>query len=99
MAKQNRGISIGNPKLLNVEFTNSACKEFEYWTKHDKPKQKKIFSLINESRRTPFQDTGKPERLKHQINNIRSRRIDLEHRLVYAVDDDRLTIIQCRFHY
>ena len=28
-----------------------------------------------------------------------SRRIDQENRLVYAVEDTRVTIISCRYHY
>ncbi|MFV0321882.1 MAG: Txe/YoeB family addiction module toxin, partial [Alphaproteobacteria bacterium] len=28
-----------------------------------------------------------------------SRRIDIEHRLVYSVLDDKIVILQCRYHY
>ncbi|MDT9702921.1 type II toxin-antitoxin system YoeB family toxin [Streptomyces sp. P17] len=28
-----------------------------------------------------------------------SRRIDREHRLVYSVENDILTVYSCRFHY
>ncbi len=99
MAKQSRLKSTGKQKHFKVEFTQTAWEEFEYWSRQDRQKLKKIFALIKECRRTPFKGTGKPERLKHQTNNIWSRRIDIEHRLVYAVDKNRLTIIQCRFHY
>ena len=99
MAKQSRPGSTGRQKSLRVEFTPTAWEEFEYWSRHDKQKLNKIFTLIKECRRNPFHGTGKPERLKHKLNNIWSRRIDIEHRLVYTVDDNRLTIIQCRFHY
>jgi Txe/YoeB family toxin of toxin-antitoxin system len=30
---------------------------------------------------------------------LRSRRIDDEHRMVYAVEPDEITIISCRYHY
>lgn len=31
--------------------------------------------------------------------SLRSRRIDDEHRLVYAVETNEVTIISCRYHY
>ncbi len=99
MARQSHPSSTGKQKSLRVEFTPTAWEEFEYWSRQDRQKLKKIFALIKECQRTPFEGTGKPERLKHHLDNIWSRRIDIEHRLVYAVDDDRLTVIQCRFHY
>lgn len=33
------------------------------------------------------------------LAGLRSRRIDDEHRLVYAVAPDEVTIISCRYHY
>ena len=99
MVRQTHMTSTGKPKTLNVEFTDIAWEDFQYWARNDKKKLKKIFDLIKECRRTPYEGTGKPERLKHKIDNIWSRRIDIEHRLVYAVDKTRITIIQCRFHY
>ncbi|MBK8459181.1 MAG: Txe/YoeB family addiction module toxin [Micropruina sp.] len=49
--------------------------------------------------RTPFEGTGKPEPLKHQVGNVWSRSITQEHRLVYAVDDDQIVVLAARFHY
>lgn len=42
---------------------------------------------------------GKPEILRNNLAGLRSRRIDDEHRLVYAVEPDEITIISCRYHY
>ncbi|MCL4151732.1 UNVERIFIED_CONTAM: hypothetical protein GTU68_021658 [Idotea baltica] len=42
---------------------------------------------------------GKPEKLKANLSAYYSRRIDSEHRLVYRIYNDRIHIIQCRFHY
>ena len=49
--------------------------------------------------RSPFEGLGKPEALKENLTGFRSRRIDQAHRLVYAVEDTRVTIISCRYHY
>ncbi|WP_281348389.1 Txe/YoeB family addiction module toxin [Nitrincola alkalisediminis] len=42
---------------------------------------------------------GKPEPLKENLAGFWSRRIDDTNRLVYAVDDNAITIISCRYHY
>jgi len=47
----------------------------------------------------PFDGIGKPEPLKANLSGLWSRRIDETNRLVYAVDEDYLTIIACRYHY
>lgn len=47
----------------------------------------------------PFAGLGKPEPLKYIAANIWSRRIDLEHRLVYQVDNNRVVFLQARYHY
>ncbi|MEO8567851.1 MAG: Txe/YoeB family addiction module toxin, partial [Ginsengibacter sp.] len=40
-----------------------------------------------------------PEPLKENLSGLWSRRIDNEHRLIYKIQDNRLHIVQCRFHY
>ncbi len=47
---------------------------------------------------------GKPEALKGDLSGWWSRRITSEHQLVYRVqgrkgEDQRIEIIQCRYHY
>ena len=46
-----------------------------------------------------FKGIGKPEPLKYIAADTWSRRIDLEHRLVYKVKDDRVYFLQARYHY
>ena len=58
-----------------------------------------LIRLIEEARRTPFEGTGKPEPLRHNLSGLWSRRIDDEHRLVYGATDEELIIIQARYHY
>ena len=47
----------------------------------------------------PFSGIGKPEHLKQMGPNIWSRRITGEDRLAYLVSDDRVNLLQARFHY
>lgn len=60
---------------------------------------RKIKALIKDAARTPHEGLGKPEPLKHNLSGLWSRRIDREHRLVYAVEGGALVIVQCRFRY
>ena len=42
---------------------------------------------------------GDPEPLKYNWSGYWSRRIIIEHRLVYKVTDNSILIAQCRYHY
>ena len=59
----------------------------------------RINDLIKDSLRSPFKEIGKLEPLKGNYSGYWSRRINDEHRLVYKVPQERLHILQCRFHY
>ena len=83
----------------NIEWTDNAWEEYIYWQTQDKKILKRINALIKECQRTPFQGTGKPEPLKANLSGFWSRRIAEKHRLVYEVTDERIYIVQCRFHY
>ena len=47
----------------------------------------------------PFKGIGKPEPLKYIASDTWSRRIDLEHRLVYKVKNNCVYFLQARYHY
>jgi toxin YoeB len=84
---------------MTVCFTQSAWNDYLYFQQIDKKLVVKINLLIKDITRTPFNGIGKPEPLKHGSSGLWSRRIDLEHRLVYQVSDDKAIIHQCRYHY
>jgi len=82
-----------------IAFTPAAWSDYLYWQGQDKKMLKRINTLIDASRRDPFQGIGKPEPLLGSLSGFWSRRIDDVHRLVYAVDDADLTVIACKGHY
>lgn len=89
---------------MTIEFTNNAWEDFEYWIETDKDIVNKIKDLLKSIRDTPFKGIGKPEPLKYRLKGYRSRRITQEHRLIYKFsgkkgNDQKCSIIQCRFHY
>ncbi|GAB2972824.1 type II toxin-antitoxin system mRNA interferase toxin YoeB [Mucilaginibacter puniceus] len=84
---------------MKIVFLDQAWEDYLYWQSTDKASLKKINALIKEIERTPFEGSGKPEPLRHNLAGYWSRRINLEHRLVYKIDNDTVVIFQCRYHY
>lgn len=82
-----------------LAWTKEAWTDYLYWQTQDKKTLKRINKLITGTQRNPFEGIGKPEPLKENLAGFWSRRIDDTNRLVYAVDENRLTIISCRYHY
>jgi toxin YoeB len=83
----------------HLAWTDAAWGDYLYWQGQDKKTLRRINGLIADTLRTPFSGLGKPEPLRENLAGLWSRRIDDTNRLVYAVDDDHLTIIACRYHY
>ncbi|HEY8578458.1 MAG TPA: Txe/YoeB family addiction module toxin [Beijerinckiaceae bacterium] len=84
---------------MKLVFSETAWEDYLHWQRHDRKKVERINALIKECLRTPFAGTGKPEPLRGALAGWWSRRIDLEHRLVYRPTEDGLLIAQCRYHY
>lgn len=82
-----------------LSWTDEAWADYVYWQGQDKKTLKRINRLINEVKRSAFTGIGKPEPLKENLSGFWSRRIDDTNRLVYAVDNQAITIISCRYHY
>jgi toxin YoeB len=82
-----------------ISFRERAWNDYLYWQQTDKVKLKRINQLIRDIQRNPFEGIGKPEPLRHDLTGFWSRRIDDEHRLVYAVEGTNIMIAQCRYHY
>ena len=84
---------------MELVWQTNAWEDYLYWQKTDVKILGRINDLIKDCLRSPFKGTGKPEPLKGNYSGCWSRRINDEHRLVYKVSQDRLHILQCRFHY
>lgn len=85
--------------MRSLEFDSAAFEDLAWWVEQDRRVALRIIQLIKEIQRDPYQGTGKPEPLKHDLAGCWSRRIDREHRLVYEVTDAKIRILACRFHY
>ena len=82
-----------------LSWTKESWADYSYWQLQDRKTLKRINKLIEDTNRSPFKGIGKPEPLKENLSGFWSHRIDESNRLVYAVDNNQLTIISCRYHY
>lgn len=85
------------PKSL--QWGVEAWADYVYWQSTDKAAVKKINRLIQDMLRNPFSGIGKPEPLTGNLSGFWSRRIDGKNRIVYAVSEEAVIIIECRTHY
>ena len=84
---------------MKYVFVDESWQDYLYWQQRDKKILKRINELIKDISRSPYEGLGKPEPLKYKYSGFWSRRIDLEHRLIYKVIDNEIWIAKCRFHY
>ncbi len=84
---------------MELVWQTNAWEDYLFWQKQDKKVLERVNELIKDSLRSPFKGIGKPEPLKGNYGGCWSRRINDEHRLIYKVKEDRLHILQCRYHY
>lgn len=81
--------------LIDPDFLD----DLRYWIATDRKVAAKLTELLEAIRRDPFGGIGKPEPLKELGAGIWSRRITLEHRLVYRVEGEFIYLLQGRGHY
>ena len=88
---------------MDICFSDDGWEDYSHWqTAPDM--LRRLNELIEDISRHPFTGLGKPEALRGDLAGWWSRRITGEHRLIYRVRgkagvDQRLEIIQCRYHY
>lgn len=83
-----------------LDFTEQFDQDYKWHKKSgNKSILTKISKLLKELVKHPFTGTGKPEQLKHDLTGKWSRRITLEHRLIYQVLDNYVIILSAKGHY
>lgn len=84
---------------MPIKFSDLAWDDYLFWQQADMTVVKRINALLKDIQRSPFDGLGKPEPLRHNLSGFWSRRIDEQHRLVYAIEDGSILVAQCRYHY
>ena len=76
-----------------------AWQDLGWWMKNDIKVVKKKYSLLESCSKTPFDWIGQPEGLKANYSGYWSRRINLEHRIVYKVEQEQIIVHSLYGHY
>jgi toxin YoeB len=85
-----------------VQFERTAERDIEFFQNSgNEPLNRKIAGLLKELEEHPYTGTGKPERLKENFSGYWSRRINQEHRLIYSVEENivTVTVVSAKGHY
>ena len=84
---------------MNRVWTENAWQDYVYWQTEDRKTFKRINKLLDDIARNGNSGIGKPEPLLGDLNGFWSRRIDETNRLVYRIDETKIYILSCRYHY
>lgn len=87
---------------MEIVYTIQAKADLQFWKKSGNIQvQNKIIRMLEEILQNPYSliGIGKPEKLKHNFSGCFSRRITVEHRLIYKVEREEIIILALRFHY
>ncbi len=76
-----------------------AWQDMGWWMKNDLKQVRKIYSLLENICKTPFEGLGQPEPLKANYSGYWSRRINLEHRIIYKVEEGHIIVHSLYGHY
>ena len=85
--------------MRDLMFVPKAWKDLGWLMQNDLKMVKKIYNLLENTCKTPFEGIGQPELLKANYSGYWSRRIDQEHHLVYRVTEQGIMLVQMRYHY
>ena len=87
---------------MEIVLLEQAQKDREYWKESgNKAIMNRITALLKDIVEHPYTGKGKPEPLKYDLVGKWSRRINSEHRLIYSVNEDIITVyvFAMRYHY
>jgi len=87
---------------MEIAYKPCAEEDIKFFKKSgDVVIQRKISKLLYEMELHPETGTGKPEKLKADLSNYWSRRINLKHRIVYTIDYEKqlVEVYSLRDHY
>lgn len=87
---------------MEIVLLEQAQKDRDYWKESgNKTIMNRITALLKDIVEHPYTGIGKPEPLKYDLAGKWSRRINSEHRIIYSVNEDIVTVyvFAMRYHY
>lgn len=85
--------------MRTLSFKQRSFDELHEWVRADRKTYDRIYRILQECRRTPFEGIGKPEPLKGVMQGLWSRRINDEDRIVYEVREAEVIVHSLKGHY
>ena len=85
--------------MYSIEFMPKGWLDLGWFVKNDIKNIKKLYALLENTANTPFSGIGQPELLKANYKGYWSRRINLEHRIVYKVEEKKIIVFSLKGHY
>jgi toxin YoeB len=80
--------------MYKIEILPQADKDIRSYQKSgNKAVIRKIMDIIKELSLHPTTGIGKPEELKYELKGYWSRRIDKKNRLIYRIEEEKITIV------
>ena len=85
--------------MRHIVMRPEAWSDLKIWIQEAHKVALRIHRILDECCRTPFEGIGKPEPLRGNLKGLWSRRINDEHRIVYEVSNETITVFSLRGHY
>jgi len=87
--------------MRKLVFEGETWATYEELRQKDKNLHKNLQKILKQMLRDddPTQGYGKPEKLKHSLSGLYSRRISQKDRVVYTFDDEAIYIFAIGGHY
>jgi len=79
--------------MYKIDFTKTAREDILRLERSEPQSFKKVEKLLLELEKHPYTGTGKPEPLKEDRVGQWSRRITDKHRLVYKIEENKVTVL------
>jgi toxin YoeB len=87
--------------MISITFSPQAWEDYEYWKRYSPALISRIKRLLQDMSEHPYTGIGKPEQLRYELSGKWSRRINAEHRIIYAfrkIEHD-IYVFSLRYHY
>jgi toxin YoeB len=85
--------------MYPIHLSKKAVEDIQHLKKENPKYPGKLWELILDIFKHPFDGIGQPESLKGDLQGWWSRRITSKHRLIYRIKEEALEIASCFGHY
>lgn len=85
--------------MRDILFMPKAWQDLGWWVHNDPKIVKKIYTLLENCCKNPFEGLGQPEPLKANYKGYWSRRINLAPPIIYKAENNHIIIHSLFGHY